>query len=971
MIDEDNEWNNNENYIMSNDNNMQDTIDFSWKIRKTSLDLLLILISTGNCNDQHQITTLLIHRLKERDHNVKQVILNTIYQIVNNPNNPNYDEKIYQNLYIKCMNLLHLQQIEFNDILLQILTCLNHLKIDYNHEFIDQFLNLKHLSISKFYYNCLNSYILYLDAGYESQPKNQQQNLYPKIMNILHQVINKIEIIPCINSLINCLKDKELIQMFNNLLFHPLLLNYKDIIIEQDQILTLSTITSYIIQHNQLITTKDYNQLIWPIYITKLKHITIVKQLINIINTCEHIDLKILLKATYLTSIFQILSSIDNIDVSISLMTLLYHLYKKYPSSIHSSMLNKIPSLYVNMLLQSNSNMLNIIIKSLTLLILNRPTKTFLSHINQLQSDIFKIIFTNKKILSYEIDQQSHVLCYPINYQGIDQINQPIQVIQYYLITCIQSSSSSFEYLNYDYIYQYIINIISSSSSLDNMDLISLHNLSICLACISPYNPQNFNQQALSPVMKRKSRKVSGSSSPLQMIQHYDDCCQLYITKLTDNPNISIIISSLYTLAELVYYQMYKQYIIQHITMKFLTKFIHHANKDIQQAAIYLLAKVYANHILILSSIDSQQALLKQLHTSTTASIILKVLYHMLSITITKATIKQLYINFVDQLIHEIIISNNQYNISNDTNIEYMIAKCYSQLIIMNNDDDDTTQLIKLVIKPYIANQNYKSLQLISILSLRFSLESLYKQTSDDLNQQLKLFITKEIFQSIAEYHLLAMITTYDDTLIRLQDETLLTIYQCCLLGSATTFINNALIQHLYQLIKINKTLIQTIDYASFKIDKDYGISLRKNSYKILYYILEHHIELLDIEQYFKMIQHGFIDQYSNDIQMMTYDFFIHVQYQSYVTTFKHFLNQLPTYILSHIKMLIKQTKDSKKSLSALNILQKLIQMMYHFKISISSISTCTNFLHFYKQLCATNVLKPFIQNQQLQYNKK
>ena len=166
--------------------------------------------------------------------------------------------------------------------------------------------------------------------------------------------------------------------------------------------------------------------------------------------------------------------------------------------------------------------------------------------------------------------------------------------------------------------------------------------------------------------------------------------------------------------------------------------------------------------------------------------------------------------------------------------------------------------------------------------------------------------------------------------------------------------LSSTLLPALFAHTKPDPALVREIDYGAFKQTVDDGKPLRKAAYQTLSTLLDVSPHRVDLHKLTVALQTGVHDE--SDIQLSSYSTYLQLA-QQFPQVVLESLDALPKLAMAPIKAHLQAAKGEREQKeTALDCLRAAMRCFLVFN-SMEGVEHCTQYTHFYKQVCATPLL--------------
>ena len=175
--------------------------------------------------------------------------------------------------------------------------------------------------------------------------------------------------------------------------------------------------------------------------------------------------------------------------------------------------------------------------------------------------------------------------------------------------------------------------------------------------------------------------------------------------------------------------------------------------------------------------------------------------------------------------------------------------------------------------------------------------------------------------------------------------------------------LSSTLLPALFAHTKPNPALVREIDYGAFKQTVDDGKPLRKAAYQTLSTLLDVAPHRVDLHALTVALQTGLHDE--SDIQLSSYSTYLQLAQQQPQVVLES-LDALPKLCMAPIKAHLQAAKGEREQKeTALDCLRACMRCFLVFN-AMDGVEHCTQYTHFYKQVCATPLLVQLLKEIQL-----
>ena len=166
--------------------------------------------------------------------------------------------------------------------------------------------------------------------------------------------------------------------------------------------------------------------------------------------------------------------------------------------------------------------------------------------------------------------------------------------------------------------------------------------------------------------------------------------------------------------------------------------------------------------------------------------------------------------------------------------------------------------------------------------------------------------------------------------------------------------LSSTLLPALFAHTKPNPALVREIDYGAFKQTVDDGKPLRKAAYQTLSTLLDVSPHRIDLHKLTVALQTGVHDE--SDIQLSSYSTYLQLA-QQFPQVVLESLDALPKLAMAPIKAHLQAAKGEREQKeTAMDCLRAAMRCFLVFN-AMEGVEHCTQYTHFYKQVCATPLL--------------
>jgi len=169
----------------------------------------------------------------------------------------------------------------------------------------------------------------------------------------------------------------------------------------------------------------------------------------------------------------------------------------------------------------------------------------------------------------------------------------------------------------------------------------------------------------------------------------------------------------------------------------------------------------------------------------------------------------------------------------------------------------------------------------------------------------------------------------------------------------------NVILPTLYTETAVKADLVHEVDYGAFIKTIDDGKPLRRSTFQTLQTILEANPQRLELPDFISAVKLGIHDE--EGIQMITYQIFVELA-KYHGPALLEIIEQLPKLIMESVKKFIQQAKG-KEPEAAMEVLRSITRALLVFN-QIPGVELCTQYTHFYKQVCATSLMNQLLKEQ-------